>query len=61
MDICNQCNIVYDESKCPLCEAKEKIEALEEQLDNAEDELKELQDEIKDLKRELDKRISEEE
>ena len=35
MDICNQCNIVYDEKKCPLCEAKEKIEALEEQVINA--------------------------
>ena len=50
MDICNQCNIVYDEKKCPLCEAKEKIEALEEQLDNAEDEIKGLQEDNEDLK-----------
>ena len=53
MDICNQCNIVYDEKKCPLCEAKEKIEALEEQLDNAEDEIKGLQEDIEDLKQNL--------
>lgn len=49
MDMCYQCNIVHDESKCPMCEVKEKIEALEEQLDNQQDEIKELKDEIKEL------------
>ncbi|MFW3413090.1 hypothetical protein ACN9J3_10190 [Aliarcobacter butzleri] len=53
MDMCYQCNIVHDESKCPLCEAKEKIEALEEQLDNAQDEIKGLQEDIEDLKEDL--------
>ena len=54
MDMCYQCNIVHDESKCPMmCEAKEKIEALEEQLDNQQDEIKDLKDEIKDLKEEF--------
>ena len=49
MEICNQCNIVYDVKNCPLCEAEERIEALEEQLDNAEDEIKELQTAIEVL------------
>ena len=49
MNLCNQCNIVYDERKCPLCDAKEKIEALEEQIDNSEDEIAGLKEEIKDL------------
>lgn len=53
MDMCYQCNIVHDESKCPMCEAKEKIEALEEQLDNAQDEIKGLQEDIEDLKEDL--------
>lgn len=50
MNICNQCDIVYDEKNCPLCEAKEKIEALENQLDEQQDEIKDLKDEIEDLK-----------
>ena len=53
MDMCYQCNIVHNESKCPMCEAKEKIEALEEQLDNAQDEIKGLQEDIEDLKQDL--------
>ena len=30
MNVCDICNIVHDETYCPLCIANEKIEELEE-------------------------------
>lgn len=51
MDMCFQCNIVYDARNCPLCEAKEKIEELEKQLAESKDKIEYLEDEIEYLKR----------
>ena len=39
MDLCNRCDIVYDENRCPLCEAKEEIKQLQRDKENLENEV----------------------
>lgn len=35
MNLCGDCEIVYDEKNCPLCEAKAEIRRLEKELEVA--------------------------
>ena len=37
MNVCDICNIVHDETYCPLCIANEKIEELETKVEELEE------------------------
>ena len=36
MNYCNNCDIVYEERDCPLCEAKQEIKSLEQRIEELE-------------------------
>ena len=40
MNLCEDCNIVSDLRKCPLCEAKERLDDLESKIEELEKENK---------------------
>ena len=43
MELCNHCDIVYDERACPLCIAKTEIETLTKEIDSLKDEIKSME------------------
>ena len=49
MNYCDNCDIVYDERKCPLCEAKDIIDGLENDLENMQKEAGELTAKIESM------------
>jgi archaellum component FlaC len=34
MYYCNNCDIAYEDKKCPLCDAKEEINRLEKEIED---------------------------
>jgi len=43
MHYCNNCDIVHEEKRCPLCESKEENERLQKEIDDLEDELRNME------------------
>lgn len=43
MELCNKCDIVFDERNCPLCIAKDKIHDLEEENERILNQLEDSQ------------------
>lgn len=53
MELCNDCEIVFESRtyrNCPLCEIKDKLKDAEDALDELEKGIDALKDEISELK-----------
>lgn len=50
MEYCRNCDIVYDESRCPLCEAENTIRELTSEIDELNKKIEENEKEIDELK-----------
>lgn len=54
MELCEKCDIVYNEYQCPLCEANEQIERLNSMIDDLDSENSALEDKIDKLEKEIE-------
>lgn len=43
MELCNECDIVFNEKKCPLCQAKHEINTLEDEIVSLNDKLNNME------------------
>ena len=61
MEVCKECDIVYDEISCPLCSANDYWKDLDSDLLSAESRISQLEsdiDQLEDLLRDSENRIS---
>lgn len=54
MELCEKCDIVHNEYKCPLCEANEEIERLNDIISDLDGEISDLEDKIYNLEKDIE-------